>query len=256
MRSISGNLSEKYSDQVEILKSFSSKKIKNGAVDKWIGKYEITAWDSGTYILPEQHITIGDSMIYFHSIDLNVDLVKSTGSNEIFDIVESYTQLPPEKFSIATFTKKNWWWLSIVGVIVVLFALLYIRKNRKSKVAPEQELSLKERTLIAINSLEKEKLWEKERLKEHYIELSYILRSYLSARYSVNLLEKTSHETKLLLKQSKLENETIEIISTILNLSDMVKFAKSRPDELEILKSSQLAKQIVAETSPLEFENV
>jgi len=36
----------------------------------------------------------------------------------------------------------------------------------------------------------------------------------------------------------------------------MVKFAKSSPDELSVLRISVLAKQIIAETSPIEFENV
>jgi hypothetical protein len=35
----------------------------------------------------------------------------------------------------------------------------------------------------------------------------------------------------------------------------MVKFAKSQPDEIAIYKHAQLARQIVAETSPIEFDH-
>ena len=117
-------------------------------------------------------------------------------------------------------------------------------------------MSLKERTLLAIDALDNEKLWEKEKLKEHFVELSYILRSYLTARYSITLLEKTTYEAKLLLTQNGLNEDTVENIGRILSESDMVKFAKSKPEVISILRVSTLARQIVAETSPLDFDSV
>ena len=83
-----------------------------------------------------------------------------------------------------------------------------------------------------------------------------ILRMYLTSRYEISLLEKTTYETKLLLTQKGLNDETVEVIARILSESDMVKFAKSEPDVIAILRVSTLARQIVAETSPLEFDNV
>jgi hypothetical protein len=117
-------------------------------------------------------------------------------------------------------------------------------------------MSLKERSLLAIDLLEKDRLWEKDRLKEHYIELSFILRSYLSSRYDLNLLENTTKEAQLLLSHKGLHTETIKVIGTVLNQSDMVKFAKSTPQEMEVLKISQLVRQVIAETSPIEFDHV
>jgi hypothetical protein len=40
-----------------------------------------------------------------------------------------------------------------------------------------------------------------------------------------------------------------------LNDADLVKFAKSHPDEIAIYKHAQLARQVVAETSPIEFDH-
>jgi hypothetical protein len=128
-------------------------------------------------------------------------------------------------------------------------------KNAEKLPGKIKEMTLKERTLLAIDALEKSKLWEKKQVKEHFTELTFILRSYLSARYTINLLEKTSHETKLLLLQCGLHAETVRIISELLTEADMVKFAKSHPDEIAIYKLTQLARQVVAETSPIEFEH-
>ena len=83
-----------------------------------------------------------------------------------------------------------------------------------------------------------------------------ILRMYLTSRFEISLLEKTTYETKLLLTQKGLNEETVEVIARILSESDMVKFAKSEPETIAILRVSTLARQIVAETSPLEFDNV
>ena len=116
-------------------------------------------------------------------------------------------------------------------------------------------LSLEERTLNAIDALEKRKLWEEDRLKEHFVQLSYILRSYLTERYSISLLEKTTHEARLLLEEIALNKSTISSIISVLSEADMVKFAKSKPDVNSILLVSRMARVIVKETRPIESEN-
>ena len=119
-----------------------------------------------------------------------------------------------------------------------------------------KELTITEQTIIAINTLENLRLWEKQKTKEHFIELSLLIRTYLSSRFTINLLEKTTFETKLLLQQKGLEDKTIDTIILLLTESDMVKFAKSLPEEIAILKIDQIAREIVAETTQLEIENV
>ena len=116
-------------------------------------------------------------------------------------------------------------------------------------------LSLEERTLNAIDALEKRKLWEEDRLKEHFVQLSYILRSYLTERYSISLLEKTTHEARLLLEEIALNKSTISSIISVLSEADMVKFAKSKPEVNSILLVSRMARVIVKETRPIESEN-
>jgi hypothetical protein len=138
----------------------------------------------------------------------------------------------------------NWIYLAFCTII------FFKRKNKKI-VIPQKELTLKEKSLFALASLEAAKLWEKEQLKEHYIELSFILRSYLAARYELNLLEKTSFETCLLLEKKSLEKDTIQTIKKLLDYSDLVKFAKSKPNEYEVYTNLAQVKQIVVETSPI-----
>lgn len=253
---LSGN-----STNFEQLEEFWETLITGKNEKEWQGTYTVTAWDSGIFILPAPIIVINDSTLYFEELTISCGLVKAEKDKDIYDIRENYAEIPEKEFSFKEFLtkkvlrKQNWWIL----VLLMLFVGFYIywRKKRKAEL-PEMEpiVSLKQRTLIAIEALENEKRWEKGKLKEHFVELSYILRSYLTARYSISLLERTTHESKLLLREKGLNDDTIDIIIRILTSSDLVKFAKSAPEVIEILKISTLAKQVVAETSPLEFDNV
>jgi len=178
---------------------------------------------------------------------------------DIYEIRENYATIPDKPFSFVEFVSDNWWWLTLIVVAVLVFFIVRSRQRRLKEdeyEEPARPMSLKERTILAIDALEKEELWTKDKLKEHFIELSYILRSYLTSRYSISLLDKTTYETKLLLTRQGLNSETVDVIARILSQSDMVKFAKSKPDMIAILRQSTLAKQIIAETSPLDFDNV
>lgn len=235
------------SKTIEILNPFEDTSFANN----WVGRYTVTAWDSGLFIIPGPKIVFEDSTYQFDDLVFQCLLVSKKQDVDLYDIRENFTELPPKPFKFFDFL-INWWWAILIIVITLVFLLWKYKKPKVVEV--KKEISLKDRTLLAIDSLEEAKLWEKDRLKEHFVELSYIMRRYLSARYSDSLMEKTTEEIKFYLIHRGLERDTIETITTILSSSDMVKFAKSEPDLISILKFSNLARQIVTETSPLEFD--
>ena len=239
----------------EITDEFIDTFAVDGTRKHWVGQYVVTAWDSGMYVLPGPTIIINDSVYKFQDLTIACMLVDAIDGVDLYDIKENFADIPPKPFSIVDFLKTHWWWITLIIVAIIVFIILK-RRKREEPEEEEKPLSLRQRTLFAIDALEKAKLWEKDRLKEHFIELSMILRLYLTSRYEISLLEKTTYETKLLLTQKGLNEETVEVIARILSESDMVKFAKSEPETIAILRVSTLARQIVAETSPLEFDNV
>jgi hypothetical protein len=217
----------------------------------WKRILTVTLYDSGLVLLKNHSVQINDSTFTFPEKEFSVFLVAPNDSIDMYDINEQFADVPNEPFTLKRFLKQ-WWWL-VLGLAVIASFVVF-RKRKKVYTAPEKRTSLKERTLKAIDALEESRLWEKDRLKEHFVELSFILRSYLAARYSINLLERTTTETRLLLREKGLNEETISIIIRILSQSDLVKFARSTPNTIDILKTATLARQIVAETSPLEIE--
>ncbi len=253
MVSETGDLSSEKVD-FEILQPFIDTFIFDHKEKFWEGQYVVTAWDSGLFVIPPTTIVINDSTYQFETLSLKVNLLPKEEGVDIYDIKEKYADIPEKPFSIVEFISNYWW----IFAILIFAVVLYFTFRKRKEVEEEKEpvvMSLKERTLRAIEGLENAKMWEKGKLKQHYIELSFILRSYLTSRYGISLLEKTTYETQLLLTQKGLNKETVDAITTILSQSDMVKFAKSKPDTVAILRISTLAKQIVAETSPLDFDN-
>ena len=245
--------------EFEIVDDFRDTFIVQQQKKEWIGQYVVTAWDSGAFVLPGPVIVINDSTYNFEDVTLICHLTDPIDGVDLYDIKENYAEIPPKPFSLADFLKKHWWWMSIIAVALIIYLVIRRIQRRKREMEDaedERPISLKERTLIAIEALEAAELWEKGQLKDHFVELSYILRSYLTTRYNVSLLEKTTYETTLILTRKGLEKETVDVIVRILSQSDMVKFAKSKPDVIAILRVSTLAKQVVAETSPLDFDNV
>ena len=250
---------------LEIVNPFEDTILINQGKREWFGSYKVTPWDSGFFQIQTVKYTINGKANYFPSVSFSVDLVKSKKGQDIYDIKESFVKLPPKKFSIKEalkeFNSKNgWWFYAVLVVLVGLFIFYRLRKRKKEKVKPilsevVRPLSLKEKTILAIENLEKKQLWKQGLLKEHYVELSFILREYLSKRYTLSLIEKTSYESKLLLTQKGIPVLTIDEVGEILNQSDMVKFAKSEPEEITVIRLSSVAKKIVEQTSPLELDD-
>lgn len=242
------------SGELEIIDAFTDTFSIQKGRKIWVGQYTVTAWDSGAFVIPGPKIRINDSVLQFDDIRIFSDYTEKLKGVDMYDIRENYADIPEEKFSITKFVESYWWLLAVIfGIVIVI--VFFARRKPTEPVRIVKAMSLKDRTLHTIDALEKQNLWESDRLKEHFVELSYIVRSYLTSRYDISLLEKTTFETKILLLQKGLNEDTVDNIIRILYQSDMVKFAKSKPERIEILKISTLARQIIAETSPLEFDN-
>ncbi len=253
-RLITSDALNKEGTAFEIIVAFEDTVVLKGSKQQWTGKYVVTAWDSGLFLLPGPNIIISDSTMTFDDLVIDCRLTAQKKGVDLYDIRENYAEIPGEPFDFVKFIKTNWWWILLI-LIALIGGFFYLKRRGVEEEEEVEKISLKKRTLIAIEALENEKMWERDKLKEHFIELSYILRSYLTARYGISFLERTTFQSKRILSDKGLEDDTIDVIIRILSRSDMVKFAKSKPDVVEILKISAMAKQIIAETSPLDIED-
>jgi|GEM_PF-1524984 len=235
---------------LEIIGRFSDTTYKKKGEQIWEGRYTLTAWDTGVYIFPLILVDpgIGDTIYNVQPKPLTVSFVKKKIGNELDEV-------PVIVETDFWWWLKDYWWIGIILLIVVsiLIPILVLRIIKRNKRRPAKLLSLKDRTLIALEALRKQAYWKTGKITEHYMEFSFLLRSFLSARYSLNLMERTTYETVLLLRSSNVPEETLLRIRKLLQESDMVKFAMGIPDEENILLSMTYMEQLIIELSPLEL---
>ncbi|MFK8005299.1 MAG: hypothetical protein AB8H03_02970 [Saprospiraceae bacterium] len=125
--------------------------------------------------------------------------------------------------------------LLILGFLIIGgFLYFYIKNiNHKKVVIPKRKKFIPA-NVIASNQLEelKEKqLWQKGDIKTYQSELTHIIRAYLENRYKINALENTTNQIGLDLKKLNLDESLRTEVQNILQVADLVKFAKAKPTD-------------------------
>ncbi|ASS47338.1 MAG: hypothetical protein A3D31_15960 [Candidatus Fluviicola riflensis] len=227
---------------LEIIGSFKDTMYKKNGQRIWEGRYTVTAWDTGVYIFPTVQIALQDSVYSAQPALLTVSFEKKKIGDEL-DEVPVVIETDYWRWL------KDWWWTLLIPLAI--FIVLWIRKRNNKPVV--RVLSLKDRSLLGLDALRKEAYWKKGDINRHYIEFSFLLRSFLSARYGLNLMERTTFETITLLRAKQIPEPTLERIRLLLQDSDIVKFALGVPDEESIVLGMNYMEQLILELSPLEL---
>jgi hypothetical protein len=219
----------------------------------YIRKTIITAFDTGTFTIPSFRFLIQNqqdvdslftSPIKIYYQDAVVDTSQAAKAiKTVKDIPK-----PPGDYSWL------WWLLLLIPIAAFLYYWFKIRKPKPKKVLVETTPAIPahEKALSNLQKLELEKLWQKGSHKQYHSRLSEIVRTYLEERYKIPALEQTSAEILTMLRGSKLvQNENYEALMQLLNLADMVKFARYIPIGSENEISSNNAKSFVEQTMPV-----
>jgi hypothetical protein len=172
-----------------------------------------------------------------------------------------------------------WWWGIIRWILLALAAFLLVdlafwlwkwwEKNHQPEAAPVEPELLRPADEVALEKLDEikaQKIWKDGKVKEYQTELTDVVREYISRRFNVQSTEKTSDETlrelKPLLMSASLNDgmsatsslndgkALYERLKKMLQLADLVKFAKwhTTPDENE--QALTTAYEFVNETKP------
>ncbi|MFK7982291.1 MAG: hypothetical protein AB8G86_20080 [Saprospiraceae bacterium] len=189
----------------------------------------LQVWDSGYYWIPEIPFVLkqnGTSTIYkTNRIPINVASVILQDSIQLADIKDIIRE------------EASWedYLFLIIPFFMICFAVLayYLWQRRQAQKAipplPEIKLPAHEIALTALTTLKGEKLWQQGDIKTYQSRLTYIIREYLENRYEVPALESTTDEILRSLKKVDFDNSWKDKLQNILQVADLVKFAKAKP---------------------------
>ena len=221
--------------------------------DKQISRwdYVISTFFTGEFEIPPLTITYttpGDSTaktLTTDKITIVVESVKPSEAGDIRDIK------PPVEIP------SNLWqqvrWFVVCGGLIGLAILGYVFYRRwkagkglllrETPPRPPHEVALER-----LDILKDSDLLEKGEIKPFYSELSEIIRQYIEGRYYMVAMEMTTTEIRNGLLAAEVSKEEHGIFETILDRSDLVKFAKRIPSAEENEEVLDLAYEIIHRT--------
>jgi len=217
--------------------------------------YTITSFDSGFFQLPDFEF------LFHHKEDT---VLYRTNANTLYLMVNTPVVDTSQAFRIIkgpikepyTFAEIFPWVLLGVAVIVLVIILFwYIRKKRKKQpVFMRKPKPLLPPDVLAIQKLEElrlAKIWQQGKLKMYFTELTDIIREYFDGRFDIDAMEMTSDEILEALSGKDINKQAIEKIKNVLELADLVKFAKAQTTPLENDLSLNHCMDVVNETRPV-----
>ncbi|MCM1169530.1 MAG: phosphoethanolamine transferase CptA [Bacteroides sp.] len=138
------------------------------------------------------------------------------------------------------FDRYGFWLWIVLGVAALTIAGIYLwRRFKQGKplfVPQKPPVPPIDRALAELKTLKEKQLWQQNRVKEYYTELTDILRVYLSGGMGIAAVEMTNDELSSALKESLAsEPDRLNALLSVLDRSVLVKFAKvlPPPDEHE-----------------------
>lgn len=200
---------------------------------KQIRSYTITCFDSGSYRIPP----------YWFGINAggNIDSVPSNGvtlnvhSMQI-DTTKGPTDIKMPYGAPLTLKEVTPYILGVILIGAIIFFLLYsIKRKKKNKplfVLPKKpKLPPHVVALRELDRIKDEKIWQKGKKKLYYSELTDTLRTYIEERFEIRAMEQVTDEILQSFRQQKglLSDKALGNLSQILQLADLVKFAKYEP---------------------------
>ena len=223
--------------KLEVVETFNIDTLKK----RLIKKYKLTSFDSGSYYIPKQAVYIWNQPYYTDSIKIDVATVAvDTLKQKMYPI----KAIQSEPYTFDDFKSYLWW---IIGILLLLAIILYFVLRKKKT---EEELIARippyQLAVSRLKELDKKQLWQKNKIKQYYIELTDIVRTYIEKELNIPALESTTDELMETLtdfntsSSLQIPDDTVKKLRKLLQESDLVKFAKYKPlsNEIELHRNA------------------
>ena len=219
---------------------------------KYIKNYILTSFDSGSYVIPKQQVFINNKKYSIDSLLINVATVKvDTLKQKLFPIKAV------KKQPIIFDDYKNYVWIALgILALIIAIVLYFVFRKKKENIPIEERIPPYELAMQRLNQLDAKQLYQNDKVKLYYSELTGIVRTYIERELHIPALESTTDELIETItdfnKISTLDlpKETIKNLQNLLKEADLVKFAKSKPVAIEIEEHRNDTENIINNLKP------
>ncbi len=233
-------------DAIELRKS-----IVTTLDDGYLNRMQFVFWDTGRFTIPSLDFAImnGDSTkeTQMQTDPLSILIVSSTDPTMA-------GAMKPIKDPVPVSKPINWIILICALLIFMsLIGMLWLSfKYKKEPLMGDPTIHLPSPDEVAIEKINDLKTNDEFRsnLKELYVQISYILREYVENSLFFKTLEMTTNEIQNLENQFPFSEQEMKVWITLLNRSDMIKYAKMIPENQTWLHDLTTAEQFIKSTIP------
>ena len=157
-----------------------------------IQKYVLTGFDSGAFYIPQQQVFVKNQAYLTDSLLINVATIAVDTT-----VVKKYPIKSIKKEPLVFDDFKIYIYLLIAALLIIGFWIYWfvIRKRKVEEETPTYRvLAPYEEAMHKLGELDEKLLWQNNKVKEYYSELTDIIRGYIERELKVPALEKTSDE--------------------------------------------------------------
>jgi len=184
----------------------------------------------------------GDTLrVWSDAFDVSLKRIAETSKD--LRPLKSQWEVPPDYV--------KWAGIILAALVAVAAIVWFVRRRRRRVVEAVPEVVLPP-DVIALAELERIaslRLVEQGELKTYYTLVADAVRRYLGARFDVETMDRTTHE---ILAELARRRTAVDGLSALLGESDLVKFAKLRPEAPTAHRALEAARAIVVATTPRE----
>ena len=193
------------------------------------GKVILTSFDSGSYYLPPLIAMIerqGGKVdtLYMEGPTLEVTTVPIDTATYVIKDLKGQIKYPLKFKEVAP------WVLLALLLIGLIWAIVrWIKMHRANRTFLGKPIVKDPPHIVALRALDKirkQKLWQNDKQKQFYTEVTDALRVYIADRFEIVALERPSREMLADLKKQDIEPRLYENMDELFTRADLVKFAK------------------------------
>ena len=218
-------------------------------------RYIITSFDSGPQVIPPLrfgYLMQGDSTAMYTETEAALIMVNTpeVDTTQVIKAIKSPLSAPLSFWELLPWLIRIW---SFIGLVLIVFVIYYYYKKGRLPLLNQNKnvrLPADDEAMLGLENLRLKKLWQNGYYKLYFSEMTDIIRVYIERRFDVMAVEMTTEEIMTNIKPLNINKEVSSKLHEVLQLADLVKFAKAEPMPLESDLSLQHCIDFVKETAP------